>query len=144
MRFVPGTGCVASEGSHHQRHGTRVGDRFWVTASMTHDDRTGLTWARAVTPRPMSFKEAHAYCGSLGVEGGGWRLPTRDELLSIVELGHRPATSLAAFPDTPPEEFWTSTSDVGKIMATVSFENGRAESSPSGLSRRARCVRNAP
>ncbi|MGC4119779.1 MAG: DUF1566 domain-containing protein [Myxococcales bacterium] len=39
-----------------------------------------------------------------------WRLPSKAELVSIVDSKYSPAINTAAFPNTRPSWFWTSTS----------------------------------
>jgi hypothetical protein len=56
------------------------------------DEVTGLMWAKAQS-QPLSHDDAAAYCG--GLSAGGycdWRLPTRIEAVSILDLSRaRPA-----------------------------------------------------
>ncbi|XVV12610.1 DUF1566 domain-containing protein [Actinoplanes sp. CA-131856] len=52
---------------------------------------------------------ATSYCAGLKLDGVGWHLPSRMELLSIVNYAQTsPAITETAFPDTPPRYFWTS------------------------------------
>lgn len=84
--------------------------------------KTGLIWQReAPTSYPsatssygslMSWRDAQLYCTSLGLAGGGWRLPTKDELLSLLDAHHYPTHSgldPRAFPHDQPGEFWSAT-----------------------------------
>ncbi|MEU4691862.1 DUF1566 domain-containing protein [Actinoplanes sp. NPDC023714] len=74
------------------------------------DTVTGLVWQREVAPKTYTFTQAKAYCDDLGLDGGGWHLPTRVELTSIVDHSRSgPAIDPKAFPGTPPRFFWTST-----------------------------------
>jgi hypothetical protein len=87
------------------------------------DNVTGLVWEGTVSatsgPRPMgsvadcstnfSQAAAAAYCAG---KGSTWRLPTRIELISLVDytigqLG--PAINASVFPGTPAVGFWSST-----------------------------------
>lgn len=77
--------------------------RFKQTKSGWKDAETGLTWS-ATTPKELAYAEAQAWCRSLGK---GWRLPTINELISVVDYGRSaPATEL---PDTQPDVYWSST-----------------------------------
>jgi hypothetical protein len=67
---------------------------YWQYASRFHfdknniikDTRTGLEWI-AGPDRDISWEEARSWVDNLAVDGGGWRLPTIDELKSIYERG---------------------------------------------------------
>jgi len=78
---------------------------------ITRDPATGLEWQAVPFAEAMTFKQAEKACKELHLGGhGDWRLPTRAELLSIVDdTRHNPAIDTDAFPDTPSAWFWTST-----------------------------------
>ncbi|MBB2944626.1 RNA polymerase sigma factor (sigma-70 family) [Actinoplanes lutulentus] len=74
------------------------------------DNVTGLEWQRETASKTYTFTQAKAYCEGLGADGGGWHLPTRIELTSIVDHSRSgPAINTTAFPGTPAQFFWTST-----------------------------------
>jgi hypothetical protein len=74
------------------------------------DDVTGLVWQKAVTADRFAWADALAYCRALDLAGGGYRLPRRIELLSIVDYAEFSLTiDEAAFPATPSGFFWTAT-----------------------------------
>jgi hypothetical protein len=78
------------------------------------DNVTGLVWQRGFSDATKTWNDAKTYCRDLGLSGGGWRLPTRIELLSIVNLKTKdPAIDTTAFPKTPSAWFWTSTPFAG-------------------------------
>jgi hypothetical protein len=55
----------------------------------------------------VTYAKAEAACAALGE---GWRLPTRQELESILDLSrYNPAIDTARFPDTKSGWYWTST-----------------------------------
>jgi len=74
------------------------------------DTSTGLVWQRDGSgPRagcsgksglPCTWSEAIAYCTGLNLDGSGWRLPTKDELVSIVDttVTSGPEINQTAFP----------------------------------------------
>ena len=45
------------------------------------DSQTGLQWH--VGPNYVGWDEARSYCRDLSVAGGGWRMPTMDELRGV-------------------------------------------------------------
>lgn len=117
------------------------------------DALTGLDWQRASSTTAMSLSEAQAHCKLLKwADKTGWRLPTRMELLSIVDYSKAgPSVDGLLFPDTPSEQFWTSSpsmyvpAPLGSAFWQVSFAAGGTfpgmASSDAG---RARCVRGGP
>ncbi|MYW70398.1 DUF1566 domain-containing protein [Streptomyces sp. SID8379] len=73
------------------------------------DNVTCLLWQRAPAPRRHTFTDAQAYCARLNLAGDGWRLPSRIEVMSLVDTTRSgPAIDTAAFPGTPAQFFWTS------------------------------------
>lgn len=79
------------------------------------DDHTGVIWQQGQSDNPMSWDEAEAYCGSLTLGAASdWRLPSRRELVSIIDYGilyPGPTIDSTYFPNTPAVAFWTSTID---------------------------------
>jgi len=54
------------------------------------DHVTGFQWQDNIGPRYAHFyNDADIYCKNLSLAGGGWRVPTIQELLTIVERGRR-------------------------------------------------------
>jgi hypothetical protein len=74
------------------------------------DRVTGLMWQRRVGPDTMTFDAANARCDDLELGGHrDWRLPSRIELVSILDLAEtQPSIDRDAFPRTPSDWFWTS------------------------------------
>jgi hypothetical protein len=131
--------------------------RFVVRGDVVLDtasDGSLLDWQRDVSPSAYSQPEAVAYCDSLRLDGTGWHLPTVDELASLVlhpiGLGASttgtcvPSIDQVAFPATPADDFWTSTSSqVGQAMYT-GFYDGRSHLASFDTPMSVRCVRAAP
>ncbi len=60
------------------------GQHFTVAADTVLDTRTGLMWQRAVPVERFTWVEAKAYAKGLRLGGyEDWRLPTKEELLSL-------------------------------------------------------------
>lgn len=73
------------------------------------DNVTCLTWQLTPAPGTYTFTQAKAYCAGLTLAGGDWQLPTRIQLMSIVDTAAAgPAIDATAFPGTPAGFFWTS------------------------------------
>jgi Protein of unknown function (DUF1566) len=95
-------------------------------------DGGGLTWWRASLPATsLEDTDGGAWeeCYSLGP---GWRVPTRIELISLVDFTQPsgPTIDPAAFPDTKLASYWTSSpvpAETGTVSTwTVSFQTGLA------------------
>ncbi|MCH8551228.1 MAG: DUF1566 domain-containing protein [Natronospirillum sp.] len=94
-------------------------DRFRAAGdqSMVRDLQTGLVWQRCSlgqqwngrscvgNPAEMRWEEAAMAASQLN----GWRLPSTEELLTLVESCRvKPTINLNAFPETPDGHFWSS------------------------------------
>lgn len=100
--------------------------KYVVDGEEVIDTATGKIWRRTVDSAATS-DEADSVCGT---HGSLWRLPTRIELISIVDYGRSmPATDVDAFPGTPSECFWTSSSSIDAdgraYVYFVHFDTGR-------------------
>jgi hypothetical protein len=129
--------------------------RFVVREGVVLDrasDAGRVEWQRAVPPDAYTQPEAVAYCASLCLDGGGWRLPTVDELVSLVlhpiGLGGSraptcdPSIDQVAFPSTPADDFWTSTTRPGLGEATYTgFDDGRSHPALLDTPMSVRCIR---
>lgn len=60
------------------------GKRFTLKDGIIYDSQLGLQWAPA-PGRAMNHYEAEKYVGDLKLAGGGWRLPTKEELKSLYD-----------------------------------------------------------
>lgn len=110
------------------------------------DNVTGLTWQRFVGPDYYSQADAEAYCATLDVDRGGWRLPTRIELQSIVDYSKAepgPTIDTNVFPDAPIDTFWSASSVPGNAGFAwyVKFEYGDVAFYYATETHRVRCVR---
>lgn len=87
------------------------------------DPRTHLRWTHCTsglsgsqceigTTRTYTWEEALNYCGNLKFAGRRWRLPSVNELKSLLAREHNhpePAIDATTFPATVPSVYWTST-----------------------------------
>jgi Protein of unknown function (DUF1566)/K319L-like, PKD domain len=75
------------------------------------DNVTGLVWQRDDNDTPLKESSADEVCQDSTTAGyDDWRLPTKKELMSIVDYGtNTPAIDLASFPDMGAFEYWSST-----------------------------------
>jgi hypothetical protein len=80
-------------------------------AGVVLDRVTGLMWQSAVDADKFStFSEAAQRCEALTLAGfDDWRIPSRIELVSILDVTRtQPAINAAAFSSVPSDWFWTS------------------------------------
>jgi hypothetical protein len=119
--------------------------RYTTPATGTvYDTVTGLTWQQAVSSSTYVQAQAVSYCAGLSLNGSGWRLPTIQELLSIMDVTlYNPSIDPDYFPNTPPDPFWTSTpfTSASNYAWQVDFYAGNTDTFDMSLSDYARCVR---
>jgi hypothetical protein len=121
-------------------------NRFTVGATAVRDNTTCLMWQRKAATGRYTFAAARKHCAGIG---GGWRLPTRTELASLVDTSvSAPMVDRKAFPDTPPELFWASAAGSASPAPpkswTIDFATGKAADDTVRSTRhRVRCVRAA-
>ena len=121
------------------------------------DELTGLWWQRDLDTNDSSgtncfpscsFDTAVLYCKQLSVAGRtDWRLPTRIELVSLVDFTIAtpgPTIDGAAFPGTPGAVFWTASPNASASSFFWLVDFGTGGTYPDGAvtnSFRVRCVR---
>jgi hypothetical protein len=108
-------------------------------------------WQRDIAPTPCvgnptcTWAQASAYCANLSLAGfDDWRLPTRIELVSIVDYGrYNPAIDPTAFPSTPAEYFCSSSpyACYATGAGVVNFGYGGTAGGAMTINSRVRCVR---
>lgn len=86
--------------------------RLLLQGDVVQDRLTGLTWTRSadLAPGPLSWQEALQAAERLQTAGLAWRLPTINELESLVDAGqHQPALPAGhPFQDLR-QAYWSST-----------------------------------
>jgi hypothetical protein len=118
--------------------------QYEVAADTVKDQKTGLTWQRNPDTKTRTWAEAKAYCESLDVAGGGWRLPRLKELLTIVDSTRgNPAIDPTAFPNTMLERYWSATRYAGNTVSawTLVFSVGYSNYANEADTYFTRCVR---
>ncbi len=129
----------------HSAWGDAPPCRYTFPVSETvKDTETELTWQRTLDAALHSRAQAAAYCQALALDGVGWRLPTVKELQSIVDVAKTsPSIDAAAFPNTPPASFWTSSPYVlsANYGWDVVFTDGGNSGVDATASLHVRCVR---
>jgi hypothetical protein len=120
--------------------------RYTVTSGAVYDSKTKLTWQQTVPATTYSWAAAKTYCADVGATlgGTGWRLPTRNELLTIVDYSRQnPSIDPTAFPSTPSNTYWTSSPLAGSSTNAwyVNFTYGPSNYYGISSSLNVRCVR---
>jgi hypothetical protein len=109
------------------------------------DNVSGLVWQGAVDPGDYTQARAGTSCANLG---GAWRLPTRLELVSLVDFTVAyPGLTINSkyFPNTPAASFWTSSATAGasEYAWIVGFDSGVASVDSVASTHDVRCVQAA-
>jgi Protein of unknown function (DUF1566) len=115
------------------------------------DNVTGLMWQQAVSATTYTWADAVAYCPTLTLAGhSDWRLPSRIELVSIVDLGVTSGSgapiNATYFPSMPASggfRFWTSSpsADSSSRAWYVDFAFGSTDNLDVSNTCNVRCVR---
>ena len=118
-------------------------DRYTIGNGTVLDIKTGLLWQQPIGSK-RNWTDATTHCGGLSLDGKtGWRLPSVKELQTIVDEKQLPPIDANAFPNTPTEDFWTSSLDPANPSYAwyVGFVDGDSFSRNMTTALRVRCVR---
>jgi len=123
LAMIPGAWATAPAG------------RYTISGGTVYDTKTRLTWQQTLSTTTYTWADAQSYCASLPLAGGGWRVPSVKELLTLVDFSVAPGSGTAtidatAFPNTPATGFWSSTPVAGSSSNAwgVDFHNGGTDS----------------
>ncbi len=102
------------------------------------DNKTRLTWQRDVPANGQTSAQAGHYCSALNLDGHGWRLPRKDELVGLAV-----AFDPAAFPNAPTAWFWTDSPYQGSATNGWGVDFADTNPGPHDVTTlgRVRCVR---
>lgn len=128
--------------------------RYAVTDTIVVDLKNGRRlWERVAMNTTINWVNGSAYCDNLTLGGiTRWRIPTLDELDSLVlKAGFLmgcgaayccPALDEAAFPNSQPDQYWTTMDGSGGSKVLVNFNDGRSnyKDDPVSGSHYLRCV----
>ena len=107
--------------------------RYALNGGEATDNETGLTWQRCSVGQ--TWKEGGGCTGTVETfdwkdaqrqARGGWRVPTKDELATIVDKKCTPTVNPEVFPnmDSINLTYWTSTRTDPKLAWIIGFEGG--------------------
>jgi hypothetical protein len=121
----------------------RTGQRYTTDTQMVRDSFTGLTWQRNPSNTQSDFATTSQYCASLTIGTlADFRLPTRNELMSIVDTSQNVAVDTAVFGlPTGVNYFWSQSRDAGTARQWfVAFREGGTPYSDPLTNAGVRCV----
>ena len=118
------------------------------------DTNSGLTWQKCSvgqvlpscsgTASVLTWSSAISFCNNLSLGGKTWRLPNRNELISIVDIlkNSTPSIDSTVFPVTQTTNYWTSTTYIQENSSAlyVNFTSGYVNINPKTNSNYVRCV----
>ncbi len=149
-------GSVKDDG-YYKAGATRSYSRSVV--DVVTDNVTGLEWQDDVdsVEKPWVTQEnydagnyndtsgdtATTYCSLLGLDGGGWRLPSVEELETLVDDGKYPTVAEGIFQHISSSNYWSSTTYANDSNGAwdVNFYYGYSDGNFKKNSNYVRCVR---
>lgn len=116
--------------------GAQPAARLVARDALVYDRKTDLTWQRcAVGQRWLPGQGGLPTCTGQPVrltfdaakrlEAKGWRIPTLDELVTLLVKDAQPRIDAQAFPATPATYFWATDNRDKASAWYVSFDDGR-------------------
>lgn len=143
LTFLLGLVCVPVLLFHAAARAAAPAGRYTVNVGTVLDNKTKLTWQQPPASSTMTWSSAQTYCAGVGstLGGTGWRLPTKKELLTLVDFAQStsPFIDPSAFPNTPNSPFWSST-PAGSAAWIVAFYGELTTSSVASNTLEVRCV----
>ena len=106
------------------------------------DLKSGIIYFDNAASEKMDYDKAVTYCKDMDFLGhSDWRLPTKEELKAIADLGRRSINVKRAFKHVQEGIYWTSTKDRHNEAWYVDFDLGRWSTASYDHSFYALCVR---
>jgi hypothetical protein len=143
LRCLVGISLVCALSCTRDSEGKQVSGTLSVAAegATVVDAKTGLTWQREPDAAARSWPDAELYCASLRLAGLSWRLPSTDEMRTILVKAGKSKSAGGiddkinndVFPRLPRNQeyntssFWTSTiylHDGNPHQEYVDFDGG--------------------
>lgn len=92
------------------------------------DHITGLQWQDNIESKTITknWVNAQTYCSSLSLDGGGWRLPSRKELVGLSDYGRINPSINPIFINIQSDDYWSSTTYAGdsNMAWSIRFDKG--------------------
>jgi hypothetical protein len=122
-----------------------AGSHYSAANGVVVDNWTQLSWQQAISSTKFTYNTAASYCQNLNLNGGGWRMPSFNELNTLVYEAGISVIDATAFPQTPVSEsdyFWSSSLVTGDTSAyLVTFFEGQSKTATIATPQYLRCVR---
>lgn len=107
--------------------------RYVMAGGEVYDTQTDLTWQRCSAGQ--NWMDAGGCAGEIeeftwaqadDLAGDGWRLPTKDELITLISQACTPSVNPEAFPDMDVKKLWYWSSDQmdPDLAGLVYFDGG--------------------
>lgn len=141
------SGSSGSDGWYATQATPLVGVERSFTRSngIVKDNATGLEWQdESIMDTGVSFSSANVYCTNLVLASySDWRLPTIDELFTIVDRSKINPSAFDAFMNKKADYYWSSTNYISDSNYgwMINFDAGKDIVSPTSTSGYVRCVR---
>lgn len=110
--------------AHRHAEGGGIENRYSLRRDrqMVRDAATGLEWQRASSEGRLTWRAAEGYVADLNRQAflgyRDWRLPTLEEVMSLVEPEPRPADGLYIDPLFRGEAWWLWTTDRPDVVTS--------------------------
>ena len=108
------------------------------------DKIKALMWQDDIQTQSIKIKWLNSYCKNLTLGNyNDWRVPNREELLSIVNYNKYTPSTYEIFEHIKPDNYWSSTINIHdeNSMWTVNFDDGSTIFYPKSSKNSIRCVR---
>ena len=116
-----------------------------VNSEMITDKTTQLMWQDNIEAQNIKREGIDNYCKNLTIgDYNNWRLPNKEELLSIVNYNKYTPAIYNIFEQVKSDFYWSSTIDIHNINSlwVVNFDDGSTTSYSRKSKNYVRCVRN--
>jgi len=129
-----------------KKKNTSTVDNFRKSGNVVIDKSRKLIWqdTPSVIEVQKNWEDAKSYCQALSLEHGeDWRLPSYDELISIVDYTKYTLAIMPMFEHIVSEYYWSSNEDTenSQNVKNIYFGNGCPDEKPKKEKYFIRCVR---
>jgi hypothetical protein len=114
---------------------------FTLTENGVEDSLNNILWEPQASNNKENFEDAKEFCEEKKTGGKSWRLPSVDELYSIVNYNYvKPSVNTAVFSQMKKKYYWSEDSFRNDEAYVVGFSIGSVATSKKSLKSYFRCV----